>query len=106
MKITLADIEAAQRIIAGHVLKTPLLPAPPLSALTRADVKSDADALRFLIKANRDGIVEVAWSSERNHHPVAVGILAVDCNSGAIESTPLERQARAYAMAYVRRTGN
>ena len=38
MKITLADIEAAQRIIAGHVLKTPLLPAPPLSALTRADV--------------------------------------------------------------------
>ena len=38
MKITLADIEAARRIIAGHVLKTPLLPAPPLSALTRADV--------------------------------------------------------------------
>jgi threonine dehydratase len=38
LKITLADIEAAQRIIAGHVLKTPLLPAPPLSALTRADV--------------------------------------------------------------------
>ena len=38
MKITLADIEAAQRIIAGHVLKTPLLPAPPLSALTRAEV--------------------------------------------------------------------
>jgi threonine dehydratase len=38
LKITLADIEAARRIIAGHVLKTPLLPAPPLSALTRADV--------------------------------------------------------------------
>jgi threonine dehydratase len=38
LKITLADIEDAQRIIAGHVLKTPLLPAPPLSALTRADV--------------------------------------------------------------------
>ncbi|MGA8320396.1 MAG: threonine ammonia-lyase [Xanthobacteraceae bacterium] len=38
LKITLADIEAAQRIIAGHVLKTPLLPAPPLSALTRAEV--------------------------------------------------------------------
>ena len=38
MKITLAEIEAAQRIIAGHVLKTPLLPAPPLSALTRAEV--------------------------------------------------------------------
>jgi threonine dehydratase len=38
LKITLADIEAAQRIIAGHVLKTLLLPAPPLSALTRAEV--------------------------------------------------------------------
>jgi threonine dehydratase len=38
LKITLADIEAARRIIAGHVLKTPLLPAPPLSALTRAEV--------------------------------------------------------------------
>jgi threonine dehydratase len=38
VKITLADIEQARRIIAGHVLRTPLLPAPPLSALTRADV--------------------------------------------------------------------
>jgi threonine dehydratase len=38
LTITLADIEAARRIIAGHVLKTPLLPAPPLSALTRAEV--------------------------------------------------------------------
>ena len=38
MKITLAEIEAARRTIAGHVLRTPLLPAPPLSALTGADV--------------------------------------------------------------------
>jgi threonine dehydratase len=38
LKITLADIEAARRTIAGHVLRTPLLPAPPLSALTRANV--------------------------------------------------------------------
>ena len=38
MKVTLADIEAARRIIAGHVLRTPLLPAPPLSGLTRADI--------------------------------------------------------------------
>ena len=36
--VTLADIEAARRIIAGHVLRTPLLPAPPLSALTGAEV--------------------------------------------------------------------
>ena len=38
MKITLADIEAARRVIAGHVLHTPLLAAPPLSALTGADI--------------------------------------------------------------------
>ena len=36
--VTLADIEAARETIAGHVLRTPILPAPPLSALTRADV--------------------------------------------------------------------
>jgi len=36
--VTLADIEAARRTIAGHVLRTPLLSAPPLSALTGAEV--------------------------------------------------------------------
>jgi threonine dehydratase len=36
--VTLADIEAARQTIAGHVLRTPLLPAPPLSALTGAEV--------------------------------------------------------------------
>src|SRR5437899_6278263 len=38
MAITLADIEAAGRTIAGHVLHTPMLPAPKLSALTGASV--------------------------------------------------------------------
>ncbi|MFL4999648.1 MAG: threonine ammonia-lyase [Xanthobacteraceae bacterium] len=38
MKVTLADIERARRTIAGHVLRTPTLPAPKLSALTGADV--------------------------------------------------------------------
>src|SRR5580698_2673292 len=36
--VTLADIEAARRVIARHVLRTPLLPAPQLSALTGAEV--------------------------------------------------------------------
>jgi threonine dehydratase len=36
--VTLPDIEAARRTIAGHVLRTPELAAPPLSALTGADV--------------------------------------------------------------------
>ncbi len=36
--VTLAEIEAARRTIAAHVLRTPLLAAPPLSALTGAEV--------------------------------------------------------------------
>jgi threonine dehydratase len=36
--VTLADVAAARHTISGHVLPTPLLPAPPLSALTGADV--------------------------------------------------------------------
>ena len=38
LKITLADIKEARATIAGHVVRTPMLPAPPLSALTGADV--------------------------------------------------------------------
>ena len=38
MTVTLADIEAARRVIAGVVLRTPMLPAPKLSALTGAEV--------------------------------------------------------------------
>src|SRR5579863_6285171 len=36
--VTLADIEAARKTLAGEVLRTPILPAPPLSALTGAQV--------------------------------------------------------------------
>jgi threonine dehydratase len=38
LSITLADVEAARRTIAGQVLRTPMLPAPRLSALTGANV--------------------------------------------------------------------
>jgi len=68
--------------------------------------QSDADVFRFAIKANRDGVVDVAWSSERNHHPVAVGTLAVDYRTDATDAGPLERQARVYATAYLRQIGN
>jgi threonine dehydratase len=36
--ITFADIEAARRVLAGQVIRTPMLPAPRLSALTGAQV--------------------------------------------------------------------
>jgi threonine dehydratase len=38
MSVTIADVELARRTIAGQVLRTPMLPAPKLSALTGADV--------------------------------------------------------------------
>src|SRR5437763_12142794 len=38
MNVTLADIEAARRTIGAQVLRTPMLPAPKLSALTGAQV--------------------------------------------------------------------
>ena len=38
MSITIADIESARRVIQGVVLRTPMLPAPKLSALTGAEV--------------------------------------------------------------------
>ena len=36
--VSFADIEAAAQTIEGHVLKTPLMPAPRLSALSGADI--------------------------------------------------------------------
>src|SRR5213082_2514208 len=38
MTVTLSDIEAARRTVALQVLRTPMLPAPKLSALTGAEV--------------------------------------------------------------------
>src|ERR1700681_2846703 len=38
MSVTVADIEAARHTITGQVLRTPMLPAPRLSALTGAEV--------------------------------------------------------------------
>src|SRR6202048_161411 len=38
MNVIIADIERARRTIAGQVLRTPMLPAPRLSALTGAEI--------------------------------------------------------------------
>jgi threonine dehydratase len=38
LPVTLSDIEAAQKVIQGAVLRTPMLPAPRLSALTGSQV--------------------------------------------------------------------
>lgn len=61
--------------------------------------KSESDALRFLIKSHRNGVVQVAWSSERDHHPVAVGTLEITSTGGVDD--PLERQARVCVASYL-----
>src|SRR5712675_2146826 len=67
--------------------------------------ESPADAARFLVKSDRDRIVEVQWSLERNHHPVAVGTLGIAMDRTTGTEDPLERQARACAASYLRRAG-
>jgi hypothetical protein len=44
-------------------------------------------------------VVAVAWSSERDHHPVAVGTLLITQTSEGED--PLARQARSFAAAYL-----
>jgi hypothetical protein len=67
--------------------------------------QSDSDAVRFMVKNFRDGVVvEIAWSVERDHHPVAVGTLDVVTGASADSaSSVLQRQARACAEVYARR---
>jgi hypothetical protein len=67
--------------------------------------ESPADAARFLVKSDRGGIVEIQWSLERNHHPVAVGTMEVAMGRAIGTEDPLERQARACAASYLRRAG-
>src|SRR5215510_7695783 len=57
MAITLADIEAAQRTIAGRVLRTPMLPAPKLSALTGASVRVKYESLQVTNSFKERGAV-------------------------------------------------
>jgi hypothetical protein len=67
--------------------------------------QSDADAVRLLVKGERGNLVDVAWAIERNHHPVAVGTLAVEADTlAAPPCTTPERQARACAEAYLRQS--
>jgi hypothetical protein len=63
-----------------------------------------ADSLRFLVRSDDGDSIEVAWAAERNHHPVAVGILRIPRHPGP-PADELERQAQACARNYLRLTG-
>ena len=64
----------------------------------------EADAVRLLVKSHQGGVIEIAWSLEINHHPLAVGTIAVNSAQQGADST-LQRQAKALASEYLRRTG-
>jgi hypothetical protein len=64
---------------------------------------SEADAVRLLVKGERGSLVEIAWAVERDHHPVAVGVMEVETGcAGVGAGDALALQAFACASAYVR----
>ena len=71
----LADVEAARRVIAGVVLRTPMLPAPKLSALTGAEVYVKYENLQVTNSfKDRGALVKLASLSaaERTHGVIAM----------------------------------
>jgi hypothetical protein len=64
----------------------------------------EPDSARFLVKSDRDGVIEVSWAIEKNHHPVAVGTLQISSPPTPSAST-LQHQARAFAANYLRQKG-
>jgi hypothetical protein len=64
----------------------------------------DPDAAQFLVTSDRDGVIEVSWAIEKNHHPVAVGTLQIFSPTPP-SATPLQHQARAFASNYLRQKG-
>ena len=64
-RTALADIEAARRVIEGVVLRTPMLPAPKLSALTGAEVYVKYENLQVTNSfKDRGALVKLASLSE------------------------------------------
>ena len=64
---------------------------------------SQADAARFRIKSHHAGVIEVAWSHEKDHQPVAVGVLSL--REDPVGTMPLEAQVRGCIEVYLRRKG-
>jgi threonine dehydratase len=75
LSVTIADIEAARRVIKGAVLRTPMLAAPRLSALTGADVYVKYENLQVTNSfKDRGALVKLTSLSdaERKHGVIAM----------------------------------
>lgn len=78
---TLADIEAARRVIAGVVLRTPMLPAPKLSALTGAEVYVKYENLQVTNSfKDRGALVKLASLNEAER---ARGVITMSAGNHA-----------------------
>src|SRR5262245_40714287 len=81
MSITIADVEAARRTIAGRVLRTPMLPAPKLSALTGTEVYVKYENLQVTNSfKDRGALNKLASLSERAR---ARGVIAMSAGNHA-----------------------
>jgi threonine dehydratase len=79
--ITLADIEAARRVIAGVVLRTPMLPAPKLSALTGTEVYVKYENLQVTNSfKDRGALVKLASLNEAER---ARGVITMSAGNHA-----------------------
>ena len=79
--IALADIEAARRVIAGVVLRTPMLPAPKLSALTGAEVYVKYENLQVTNSfKDRGALVKLASLSDAER---ARGVITMSAGNHA-----------------------
>src|ERR1700746_1822477 len=81
MSITIADIEAARRTIAGQVLRTPMLPAPKLSALTGADVFVKYENLQVTNSFKERGALNKLASLSESER--AQGVIAMSAGNHA-----------------------
>ncbi len=80
-RTALADIEAARRVIAGVVLRTPMLPAPKLSALTGAEVYVKYENLQVTNSfKDRGALVKLASLSEAER---ARGVITMSAGNHA-----------------------
>jgi threonine dehydratase len=81
LSVTVADIEAARRLIAGQVVRTPILPAPKLSALTGADIYVKYENLQVTNSfKERGAVVRLAALSDSERRR---GVIAMSAGNHA-----------------------
>jgi len=68
-----------------------------------------ADAVRFGISSDHDGLVRIYWVAEKDHAPMGHGPLDYSREEGAFRGAHpdacVQQQAQAYLSSYLRRKG-